>query len=99
VLGSWSSDWALWNRKIERDVDPGKLDNLAEKGASRSQVRPNQAVVMHHASPSFWICYRSLPEDVRKLADQAFAGLKQDRTYISAAALRVLAVSTVGRTG
>jgi hypothetical protein len=36
---------------------------------------------MHHASPSFWTCYHSLPEDVRKLADHAFARLKQDRTY------------------
>ncbi len=32
----------------------------------------------HHASPDFWVCYRSLPEDIRKLADQAYEHLKQD---------------------
>jgi hypothetical protein len=24
-------DWAAWDRKIERDVETGKLDDLAEK--------------------------------------------------------------------
>ena len=37
----------------------------------------------HHASPDFWACYRSLPEDVRKLADQAYEHLKQDPQYPS----------------
>ncbi len=38
---------------------------------------------MHHASPDFWVCYRSLPEDVRKLADQAYEHLKHDPQYPS----------------
>lgn len=37
----------------------------------------------HHASPDFWTAYRSLPEDVQKLADQAFEKLKQDPRYPS----------------
>lgn len=37
----------------------------------------------HHASPDFWACYRSLPEDVQKLADQAYAHLKEDPQYPS----------------
>ena len=37
----------------------------------------------HHASPAFWACYRALPEDVRKLADEAFGHLKQDPQYPS----------------
>jgi hypothetical protein len=36
---------------------------------------------MHHASPGFWTCYHSLPEGIRKLADQAFGRLKEDPTY------------------
>lgn len=32
----------------------------------------------HHASPDFWACYRSLPEDVQKVADNAYQRLKQD---------------------
>jgi len=30
----------------------------------------------HHASPDFWSCYRTLPEEVQKLADKSFALLK-----------------------
>ena len=37
----------------------------------------------HRASPSFWASYRSLPEEVRALADQAFAHLKADPRYPS----------------
>lgn len=32
----------------------------------------------HHAAPEFWSSYRSLPADVRTLADRAFALLKAD---------------------
>ena len=32
----------------------------------------------HHAAPSFWSSYRSLPVDIRTLADRAFALLKDD---------------------
>jgi len=35
----------------------------------------------HYASPDFWDCYRSLPEDVRALADKAYEFLKQDSRY------------------
>ena len=37
----------------------------------------------HRASPDFWACYRSLPEDAQKLADQAYEHLKQDPRYPS----------------
>lgn len=37
----------------------------------------------HLASRAFWDHYHSLPEDVRKLADAAFARLKDDPSYRS----------------
>ena len=37
----------------------------------------------HNATPDFWACCRALPEDIRKLADQAFEHLKQDPRYPS----------------
>jgi len=37
----------------------------------------------HHASPDFWTCYGALPEDIQKLADQAYEHLKQDPRYPS----------------
>jgi hypothetical protein len=37
----------------------------------------------HHATPDFWACYRSLPEEAQKLADQAYKRLKQDPRYPS----------------
>ena len=32
----------------------------------------------HHASPTFWACYRALLPAVRGLADKSFSLLKQD---------------------
>jgi hypothetical protein len=32
----------------------------------------------HHATLDFWACYRSLPEDIQELADEAFARLKEN---------------------
>jgi hypothetical protein len=32
----------------------------------------------HHASPDFWACYRSLPKEIQKRADEAYEHLKQD---------------------
>ncbi len=32
----------------------------------------------HHASPAFWVCYRTLPKATRELADRAFTLLKSD---------------------
>lgn len=37
----------------------------------------------HYASPAFWALYRSLPEEVRNLADRAYARLKEDRRHPS----------------
>ena len=37
--------------------------------------------MIHHASPAFWTAYNALPEDIRKLADQAFARLKTDPSH------------------
>ena len=34
--------------------------------------------MIHRASADFWACYRALPEDVQRLADEAFARLEQD---------------------
>ena len=36
-----------------------------------------------HASPSFWECYKQLPEVIRKLADKNFALLKTNPTHPS----------------
>lgn len=32
----------------------------------------------HHASADFWACYQGLPEDIQRLADEAYARLKAD---------------------
>ena len=37
----------------------------------------------HHASSSFWECYKQLPEAIRKLADKNFALLKTNPTHPS----------------
>jgi hypothetical protein len=36
-----------------------------------------------HASPDFWAGYRSLPQEVQKLADPAYEHLKRDPRYPS----------------
>jgi hypothetical protein len=37
----------------------------------------------HRASPDFWACYRSLPEEVQRVADQAYEHLKRDARHPS----------------
>ena len=37
----------------------------------------------HHASPSFWECYKQLPEAIRKLDDKNFALLKTNPSHPS----------------
>lgn len=37
----------------------------------------------HYASPDFWACYRTLPEEVRKVADEAFERLKRNPRHPS----------------
>ncbi|MBN1128696.1 MAG: hypothetical protein JXA71_06900 [Chitinispirillaceae bacterium] len=37
----------------------------------------------HAASPRFWACYRSLPDSIRKLADERFRLLKFNPQYPS----------------
>jgi hypothetical protein len=37
----------------------------------------------HFAAPEFWHCYRQLPEEVRRLADQKFELLKADPRHSS----------------
>ncbi|TMA10056.1 MAG: hypothetical protein E6J89_11340 [Deltaproteobacteria bacterium] len=37
----------------------------------------------HFASPSFWFCYRALPEPIQELADKNFALLKVNPSYRS----------------
>lgn len=37
----------------------------------------------HYASPAFWALYRSLPEEVRSLADRSYALLKENPRHPS----------------
>lgn len=37
----------------------------------------------HHASPDFWACYHSLPNEVQQLADRAYELLKRDSRHPS----------------
>ena len=37
----------------------------------------------HFATPSFWSCYRQLPDEVRKLSDKNFALLKENQRHPS----------------
>lgn len=39
--------------------------------------------MIHHASPDFWFCYRSLPEDTQKLADKAYRLLQHNPRHPS----------------
>ncbi|MDD2904336.1 MAG: hypothetical protein PHU44_18060 [Syntrophales bacterium] len=32
----------------------------------------------HFTSPAFWVCYKSLPKPVQRLADKTFSLLKKD---------------------
>lgn len=37
----------------------------------------------HRASPDFWACYKSLPQEVQQLADKSFKLLKQNPRHPS----------------
>ena len=37
----------------------------------------------HRASPRFWQCYRALPAEIRKLADENYNLLKRDERHPS----------------
>jgi len=37
----------------------------------------------HHATPRFWRAYDALPPEIRRLADEKYALLKQDPTHPS----------------
>jgi hypothetical protein len=37
----------------------------------------------HFATPDFWFCYRSLPDEVRDLADKNFSLLRQNPQHPS----------------
>lgn len=39
--------------------------------------------MIHHASPDFWVCYRSLPQSIQKLGDRAYARLKDNPQHPS----------------
>ena len=39
--------------------------------------------MIHHTSPDFWYCYRSLPEDIQKRADKAYELLRQNPRHPS----------------
>ena len=37
----------------------------------------------HRANPRFWRCYRQLPEEVRRLADESYHLLREDSRHPS----------------
>ncbi|MDE2704573.1 MAG: hypothetical protein OXI35_05850 [Gemmatimonadota bacterium] len=37
----------------------------------------------HFATPSFWACYRKLPQNIQKLADENFKLMKRDPRHPS----------------
>ena len=37
----------------------------------------------HHASPRFWRCYRQLPADIQRLADDSYQLLRHDHRHPS----------------
>jgi hypothetical protein len=39
--------------------------------------------VRYRATLRFWLCYRNLPDDVRRLADKAYRLLRQDPRHSS----------------
>jgi hypothetical protein len=39
--------------------------------------------VRYQATPRFWLCYRNLPDDVRRLADKAYRLSRQDPRHSS----------------
>ncbi|MBM4124612.1 MAG: hypothetical protein FJ246_06640 [Nitrospira sp.] len=39
--------------------------------------------MIHHASPDFWACYRSLPPETQQLADRAYELLNRDSRHPS----------------
>jgi hypothetical protein len=41
------------------------------------------SAVTHRASPKFWVCYRQLPEDVRRLADESYRLIQRDPKHPS----------------
>ncbi len=38
---------------------------------------------MHRANQRFWDCYRQLPDDIRRLADESYQLLRQDPRHPS----------------
>lgn len=38
---------------------------------------------MHRATPKFWDCYETLPEEIRELADRCYESLKEDPSHPS----------------
>jgi hypothetical protein len=41
------------------------------------------AAMNHFATPSFWYCYRQLPDEVRAVADKNFSLLREDPAHPS----------------
>ena len=37
----------------------------------------------HRANPRFWACYRQLPDDIRRLADESYRLLRRDPKHPS----------------
>jgi hypothetical protein len=74
--GSWST-WAAWDRKIERDAEASRPTALLPRlFVITLPARPRRSDPPR--VPRLLALYRCLPAEVRDLADQAYAHLKQD---------------------
>lgn len=53
------------------------------------------SAVNHFATPSFWYCYRHLPDAIRELADKNFALLRNDPLHPSLRFKRIASFHSV----
>ena len=55
----------MWDKQFEDDVKSGKLGELADQAIAGLAGRKLQRTVKHFANPSFWQCYRRLPQNIQ----------------------------------
>ena len=84
-LRAWFAvyDSEVWDREFVDDVQHGRLNRLADEALNALDRGDCPAVMNHLATPGFWLCYRRLPEPVRRLADSCFALLHDDPRHPS----------------
>jgi hypothetical protein len=64
-------DAAAWDRQIEDDVAAGRLDALANEALEGGGPAVAQTGEAPGQSENL-VCYRQLPEDIRRLADESY---------------------------